>query len=60
MCDSAPAGADDLKEGMGVGCIQLELGGELGEEENLDCSPRAVPPCKREGDKNKRYRTGLN
>lgn len=46
MCEGAPAGADDLEEGVCIGGIQLELSGELGEEENLDRCPRTVPPCK--------------
>ena len=45
MCDGAPAGANDLEEGVRVGSIQLELSGELGEEENLDRCPCTIPPC---------------
>jgi len=46
MCEVAPTGADDLEEGVRIGGVQLELGGELGEEEHLDRCPCTVPPYK--------------
>lgn len=43
MADLAEADVDDLEEGVGVGGIELELGGELGEEEDLDGGTGGVP-----------------
>lgn len=35
MSDFAEADVDDLKEGVGIGRIQLEFGRELSEEQDL-------------------------
>ena len=50
MCDGTPARADDFEESVDIGGVQLELGGELGEEENLNCCACGLPPWKRDGD----------
>lgn len=47
MGHSAPSLADDLEEGVGVGSIELELCGKLGEEKNLDGSTTSIPPWSR-------------
>ena len=38
---------------MDIGGVQLELGGELGVEENLNCCACTVPPRKHDGDEGK-------
>ena len=53
MCEFTPSSADDLEEGVDIGGVQLELGGELGEEEDLNCCACTVPPWKRDGDEGK-------
>ena len=50
MCEGTPSSADDLQESVDIGGVQLELGGELGEEEDLNCCACTVPPWKRDGD----------
>ena len=49
MCGGTPARANDLEEGVDIGGVQFELGGELGEEENLNCCACTVQPWKRDG-----------
>ena len=56
MCDGAPAGANDLEEGMSVRGVQLKLGGELSEEENLNGCPGTIPPCKGQVDEKNEYK----
>ena len=53
MCEGTPARANDLEEGVDIGGVQFELGGELSEEENLNCCACTVPPWKRDGDEGK-------
>lgn len=43
VSDGAEADINDFEESVGVGSVELELGGELGEEEDLDGGTGGIP-----------------
>lgn len=46
MSDVSPACANDFQESVNIRSIELELGGQLSEEKNLNGSSGSIPRCK--------------